>query len=124
MNPIATAGWFWRAWRARSITFAALFALSLLGVSVLGGFRHLMRGLGLPWYGWLLVPFIVVAVLARKEAEWMPDAAERRKWAQRIVIGAIVLALALAKFAPEPKRESPTSMPPGNRGGRADPHRH
>jgi hypothetical protein len=123
MNPFSAAGWFWRAWRARSVTFAALFALSLLGVSALGGFRSALRSLGAPWYVWLVVPFVVVTLLARKEAEWIPDAAERRKWALRIILAAIALTVAIAKlterFAPE--KTPPRTIAPG---GRADPHAH
>lgn len=121
MNPFAAIGWFWRAWRARSITFAALFACSLLGVSVLSGFRHALRSLGAPWYVWLIVPFVVVMLLARKEADWVPDAAERRKWAFGIVIGAIAVTVAVAKFRERFLPPEPPARTLAPRGW-ADPH--
>ena len=123
MNPLAAISWSWRAWRARSITFAVLFAFSLIGVSVIGTLRHFLREVGAPWYVWLVVPFVVVVVLARKEAEWIPDPAERRKWALRIVLGAIALSVVIAKIAPPPETE-PLTKPPAPSGGRADPHAH
>lgn len=123
MNPLASVSWFWRVWRTRSITFAALFATSLLGVSVLGAFRRLLRGVGAPWYVWLVVPFVIVWLLARQEERWMPDPVERRKWALWIVVGAIVLSLLVAKLGRQQETES-VSPPPSQSGGRADPHSH
>lgn len=122
MNPFAAISWFWRAWRARSVTFAALFVFGLFGVSVLGWFRRLLSHLGAPWFIWLLVPLAVVSALARKEAEWMPDPAQRRKWALRLIVGSIVLILLVARFAPRRgvERAPPLATPPGA-GGRADP---
>jgi len=99
-----------------------VFALAVLGVSVLGGFRHLLSRLGAPWYVWLLLPLAVVAAFARKEAEWMPDEAERRKWSRRVIVGALVLALLTAKFSPRHPEET-GSPPAATDGGRADPHR-
>lgn len=122
MNPLASVSWFWRVWRTRSITFAALFATSLLGVSVLGAFRRMLRGVGAPWYIWLVVPFFVAWRLSRREEAWMPDPAERRKWAVRIVVGAIVLSLLVAKLGLRHKEETGSPSPPGLQGGRADPH--
>jgi membrane protease YdiL (CAAX protease family) len=123
MNPFAGVSWFWRAWRARSITFAALFAFSVLGVSVLGLFRQMLREIGAPWYVWLVVPFAAVMLLARKEADWVPEANERRKWALRIVLGAIVVAVLVARLGLRREPETPAPMSaPGS--GRADPHGH
>jgi hypothetical protein len=121
MNPFAGVTWLWHAWRARSVTFAVLFALSLLGVSVLGGFRQMLRGVGAPWYVWLIVPFVAVVLLARKEADWIPEPAERRKWALRIVLGAIIATVVIARVTP--RRDAGFSTtPPVHSGGRADPH--
>jgi hypothetical protein len=123
VDIFSVSGWFWRAWRARSITFAALFALSLLGVSVLSGFRHVLKALGAPWLIWLVVPFAVVALVSRKEAEWVPEAADRRKWAIRLIVGSIVVALVVAKFRPDPVPDSAAPVRiQGGGGGRANPH--
>lgn len=117
VNPFSAATWFWRGWRGRSVTFAALFALGVLGISALGWFRHLLRGLGAPWYLWLLLPLAVVSVLARKETEWLPDPERRRKWAWGVMAGAILLALLVAKLAPE-KPEPVYSRPVPGRAGK------
>ena len=98
LDVIPAVSWTWRALRGHSLTFAGLFALALLGVSVVGKFRELLERLGAPWYAWLLVPILGVAFLARKEAEWLPDPARRRRWARGIFFGSIALSLALAKW--------------------------
>lgn len=121
MNPFSSVSWLWRAWRGRSITFAAFFALGLFGFSAVGAFRHGLSRLGAPWYVWLLVPIFIVTVLVRKEEEWLPDAEERRKWSLRLIFGSIFLTILLAKLAPEkPADAGPPAGP--QRGGRADPH--
>lgn len=109
MNPISAVVWSWRTLRGHSITFSALFGLSLLGVSILSSLRHLLSRGGAPWFIWLGVPMVLVAVLAKKETTWMPDLAERRKWARRIFFGSILLAAVIAYFRPAPP---PTSTPP------------
>jgi hypothetical protein len=100
--------WTWRALRGHSLTFAGLFACGILGLSALTGFRHILSKLGAPWYAWLLVPMIAVAYLARKEAEWLPDLAERKKWARRIFFGSIVVAIVVAKLSPNRPGSAPT----------------
>lgn len=100
MNPVTGVSWLWRALRGRSVTFAALFATGVLGISVLGGFRHFLSQLGAPWYVWFILPIIVVTILARKEIEWLPDPEERRKWSRWLVFGSIVIALIVARIRP------------------------
>lgn len=90
----------WRAWRGRSVTFAALFALGLLGVSALSEFRAVLNRLDAPWYVWFLAPIVLVAALAQKEQEWIPDEKKRAWWARGIVLGAILLAIGIAKWGP------------------------
>jgi len=86
----------WKAFRDHSVTFAVLLAFALLGVSVLGGLREGLRAMHVPWLFTLLVPGAVIAVLARKEREWIPDAAKRKQLARGIVGVAIVLAMLAA----------------------------
>lgn len=100
LNPLSALSWSWRALRGHSVTFAALFACSVLGVSIVAEFRHLLTRFGAPWYVWLLVPMFVVAYLARKEAEWLPEVDTRRKWARRLFFGSIVIALLIAFLRP------------------------
>lgn len=118
MNPVSGVSWVWRAWRGRSVTFAALFATSLLGVSVLGVLRQGLSRIGVPWWGWLIAPFFVVSFLAKKEAVWIPDEAVRRKWARWLVLGSIAIALVIAWFAPKPPPVE-TGLKPSEPMGRA-----
>ncbi len=118
MNPISGTAWFWRAIRGHSLTFSTLFAFGLFGLSVAGGFRHVLHRLGAPWYVWLLLPFMVIGALARKETDWMPDPAERRKWSRGIVVGAVLIALLAAKLAPKPPPEEPVRIDRTTRPGR------
>ena len=100
------------------MTFAALFALGVMGVSVLGSFRHVLSRLGAPWYVWLLVPVMVVTMVARKEAEWMPDPERRRRWSWGLIGGSLLIALLAIKFAPEKPRveAEPAAHVPGRSG--------
>jgi hypothetical protein len=109
MDRFSLVPWFWRALRGHSVTFAALFALGILGVSVVGWFRHVLRELGLPWWVWLVLPAVAVAVLARKEKRWLPEEERRRKWARGVVAVAIAAVMLMAKFSPketEPVRKA------------------
>lgn len=96
------------------MTFAALFALGLIGVSAPGAFRDLLTRLGAPWYVWFLAPIVLLASLARREKEWIPDPNRRRIWSRWIVIGSIALAIGLAKLTREPE-SSPAPREAGER---------
>lgn len=98
LDIVPAISWTWRALRGHSVTFAALFALALLGVSTLAVFRQVLERLGAPWYAWFLVPIIAIAYLARKESEWLPDPVTRRRWARGVFFGAILLSLLMAKL--------------------------
>lgn len=113
VNPFTQGSWLWRAWRGRSVTFAALFAFGLLGVSVLGWFRELLERLSAPWYVWFAAPIVLLSFLARKETEWIPDERQRRWWARGLVIGSIVVVILLAKLAPEETPGASTPEAPG-----------
>jgi hypothetical protein len=95
----------------------------MLGVSVLGGFRQMLRHHGAPWYVWLILPMILFARLAWRETQWFPDPVVRRKWALRIVVGSIALWLAGIKLdswrKPDVEALAPAAVSPS---GRADPH--
>jgi hypothetical protein len=101
VNPFSTFNWLWRAVSTRSLMFSTLFAFSICGISILGWFRHLLRNWGAPWYAWLFLPFVLVAVLGRKEMDWFPDPVMRKKWSRIIILGAVVLLILLAKLAPK-----------------------
>jgi len=106
-NPFSIFVWFWRGWRGGSVTFAALFALALFGVSAIGGLRHVLHKLGAPWYLWLLVPVAIITALARWETQWIPDARLRRRYAWIIVGSAILIAVAIAKLRPDAALPAP-----------------
>jgi hypothetical protein len=108
VNPFSGVTWVWRALRGGSVTFGALFALGVLGLSAVSAFRHLLHRLGAPWYVLFVAPFVVVTILARKELEWMPDPVQRRKWSRRLVFGSLVIFLLVTFFAPR-KPEPPTA---------------
>lgn len=97
--------------RGHSVTFAALFTLALLGFSVFAWLRRLLGALGAHWLVLLLLPGIVIALLARKEREWIPDEAERRKWARGLIFGSLVAAGLSAVFFPKPPAPKPDRPP-------------
>ena len=98
--------------RGQSVTFAALFALGLLGVSVLHVLRRMLHAMHAPWYLWLLLPFVIVSAAARWETRLLPDEDKRRRLARWLVFGSIALALLIAKLAPAPQSE--TTQPPSH----------
>jgi hypothetical protein len=100
LNPFSAFSWSWRALRGHSVTFAAMFALGLLGISLVSEFRHLLSRLGAPWYVWFLIPMFAIGYVAKKEADWMPDATKRRRWARGLFFGSIAIAVLVAKFGP------------------------
>lgn len=112
LNPLSAFSWTWRALRGHSVTFAAMFALALLGFSLVSEFRHLLTRLGAPWYAWLLVPIFAVAYFAKKEAQWLPDVTKRRRWARGLFFGSILIAVLIAKFGPRKNIEAAVETPP------------
>lgn len=112
MNPVSAFSWSWRALRGHSVTFAGLFASAVLGISILAWFKHLLVRLGAPWYVWIIVPIVLVGWLAKREQEWIPEAARRRWWARRIFFGSIVLAVLLSWLRPaRPEAPAATVVP-------------
>lgn len=107
LNPFAALSWSWRALRGHSVTFAVLFALGVLGVSVIGEFRGALGRLGAPWYAWLLVPIFAIAYFAKKEMEWLPELKQRKRWARGLFFGSILIAILWAKYGP--RRTAATS---------------
>lgn len=104
MNPFALS-WLWRGFKGNSVTFAALFASLLLGVSIAGGFRHLLATLGVHWLYVILIPGFLFSWLSRKEPVWLPDEAKRKLYARSLIASSILLAILIAWLKPEPKSE-------------------
>ena len=112
VNPLSAVTWIWTALRGRSVTCAALFALTLTGFSVISWLKWLLAQAGAHWLALLVAPTIVLGLLVRKEAEWIPDEQVRRTWARGVVFGSILAAILsglLIPDAPEPTR--PRSAP-------------
>jgi hypothetical protein len=111
VNPYSALVWAWRTFRGHSITFAALFGFGILGISAVSAIREFLSREGAPWYIWLAAPMVLVAVLAKKELAWVPDAEERKKWARGIFFGSIAAAVVVAIFGPEPPPKPAAPLP-------------
>lgn len=88
-------GWFWNGLKGHSVTFSALFASFLLGVSVAGGVRQLLAAFGLHWLYVMLLPTMLFWWLNKKEPQWLPDVVKRRRIARGLLFGSIVLAVVI-----------------------------
>jgi uncharacterized membrane protein YfcA len=110
VNIFSGFSWLWRALRGKSVTFAMLFATSMLGVSVLGWFRHLLDRWGAPWYLLFILPIVLVTVLSRKEEEWLPDPELRMRCARWLVFSSIVVVVLTGMFRSE-QASIPSSTP-------------
>ena len=108
MNPIS-ALWFWRGLKGHSVTFAALFASVLLGASISGGVQALLATLGVHWLYVIILPVVLFGWLAKKEPQWLPDEAKRRRIARSLLFGSIVLAVLIAWLRPA---KPPEAEPP------------
>jgi len=101
LNPFA----LWKALRHFSLTASVIFASTLLGASVTALLGKLLGRLSLPWLVLWLAPIAIVAMVAKREAQWLPDEKLRRRIARRIVLGALVLwgglFVARRKLGPE-----------------------
>jgi hypothetical protein len=107
VNPVSATTWLWKALRGNSITFAALLACALLGVSVLRLLKDGLYAVGAPWWLVLVIPSTVIGLLAKKEAVWIPDEGRRRCWARGLVVGSVVLSAILAFLSPAPEPVAP-----------------
>jgi hypothetical protein len=101
MNWFVGTSWLWKGLRGQSVTFAALFALGVLGLSIVRVLRHVLSALGAPWYLWLLLPVILVGGLARREHQWMPNEQMRRRWSRGLIFGSLGISLLIARCAPQ-----------------------
>lgn len=90
---IFVVSWFWRGLRGHSVTFAALFASFVLGVSISGGVKHLLAALGVHWLYVLIVPVVFFTWMNGQERKWLPDDRQRRLLARALLFGSIVLAV-------------------------------
>jgi hypothetical protein len=110
LNPVA----LWKALRHFSLTFAVIFASTLLGASVTSLLGKLLGALPLPWLVLWLAPMFIVAMVAKREAQWLPDEGLRRRIAKRIVFGALILwaGLFAVRRVVGPDEPPPKAAPP------------
>ncbi len=92
VNPL----WFWRGLKGNSVTFAALVASVLVGVSIAGGFHRLLAALGVHWLYVILIPIFLFSWLAKQEPRWIPDERRRKLYARSLIIGSVLFALLVA----------------------------
>ena len=92
VNPF----WLWRGLKGNSLTFAALFASVLIGISIAGGFERLLAALGVHWLYVILIPAFLFSWLARREVQWFPDEGKRKLYARSLIFGSILIAIAAA----------------------------
>ena len=102
VNPFAFR-WFWRGLKGHSVTFAALFASVLLGVSIAGAVHRALVAVGVRWLYALLLPMLFFGWLARMEPRWLPDEAQRQRIARRLLFGSVLLAGLVAWLKPAPR---------------------
>ncbi|MBL9214135.1 MAG: hypothetical protein JNG83_01535 [Opitutaceae bacterium] len=94
VNPFVL-GWFWRGLKGHSVTFSALFASLLLGISISGGVGRLLASLGVHWLYVILIPVFFFTWLNKKESQWLPDLERRKRIARSLIFGSIVLAIVI-----------------------------
>lgn len=107
----------WKALLGKSVIFAGLFALTLMGLSVLGWLRWALASLGVHWLALLVVPSLLIMAAVRKEKEWWPDEAERKKWARGLVFGSLIAAVLAAFLFPAPPQPVEERVTPVRRIG-------
>lgn len=90
---ISVVTWFWRGLKGHSITFSALFASVVLGISIAGSIGQLLRSLGLHWLYVIILPGIFFGWVNSREARWIPDEKKRRRTARGIIFGSALLAV-------------------------------
>jgi len=96
VNPL----WIWRALSGKSVTFAVLCAFALLGASVFSWIRAAGHWLGASGIMVWLLPIALSAVIASKEAEWIPSPKTRRILAWSLFGAAVLAAIILRLVTP------------------------
>jgi peptidoglycan/LPS O-acetylase OafA/YrhL len=102
VTPVSVV-WFWRGLKGHSVTFAALFASLVLGVSISGGVHHLLAALGVHWLYVLILPVFLFGWMAKRETRWFADERKRRRIARTLLVGSLALAALIAWLRPTEK---------------------
>ncbi len=100
MNPFDLR-WLWRAVRGRSVTFALVFFLAVVGLSAPRLIRGLLEPLSLPWLvGWI-APLILLGLLAKLEPKLIPVEKHRVRIALGLIVAALVFVFVVPRMLPE-----------------------
>jgi phosphotransferase system glucose/maltose/N-acetylglucosamine-specific IIC component len=110
VNPVSVL-WFWRGLKGHSVTFAALFASLVLGLSISGGVYRLLTALGVHWLYVLILPTVLFSWTNRREPQWLPDVRTRRLIARSLLLGSLALAVAIAWLRPAPRADDARTRP-------------
>jgi hypothetical protein len=93
---IFAANWFLKGLRGNSVTFALLFASCVVGYSVSNLIHLVLERLGVHWLYVMILPVVFFTWLAKREDRFIPDEAQRKRWARGLIAGSIALALLIA----------------------------
>jgi len=104
VDPFAIS-WLARGFKGNSVTFALLFATFVVGLSLSHGVKVVLARLGVHWLFILILPVVLFSWLAKREEQWLPDVAQRRRWARGLIAGSLALAVLIAWLKPEPSSE-------------------
>lgn len=97
LNPLDLR-WLWNALRGRSLTFAMVFVLAVLGVSAPDRLREWFEPLGLSrWQLWL-APLLLFWLLVRAEPWLIPSETIRRRLALGLVAAAVAAVFLLPRL--------------------------
>lgn len=121
--------WLWRALRGRSVTFALVFFLAVVGFSTPRLIRGVLEPLPLPWLIVWIAPLIFLAFLAKLEPKLIPSEIHRRRLALGLVAAALIFFFVVPGLLPPDEPPPPTEpveeqspgtkrlKPPSRRGG-------
>lgn len=102
--------WLWRALRGRSVTFALVFFLAVVGFSAPRLIRGVLEPLSLPWLLAWIAPLILLAFLARLEPKLIPSETHRRRLALGLVTAALIFFFVVPRILP-PEEPNPPAEP-------------
>lgn len=109
MNPFSLR-LLWKAIRGRSLTFALLFAMVLLGYSGFGLMKSLFLAIPvLPVWMAYVLPLVIIGLIARFEPRLLPDPRRRAILSFGVVFFSIGLAYIVWRWEQAVQAEPPPS---------------
>jgi hypothetical protein len=111
--------WLWRALRGRSVTFALVFLLAMVGLSAPRAIRNLLEVLSLPWLIAWIAPLILLGLLAKLEPRLIRSEKIRGRIALGLVAAGLVFVFVIPRLLPREQRppavETEETQPQGPR---------